>query len=101
MEKITVSKIVNTKPDKYGTSVRVKTNEHGQNRIYMISVKDASLIKEGGAYEGEGALWKKTDEGTDKETEWWSFKLPGGPARNGGGGMSDNDRAMIKRAGDE
>lgn len=77
MEKITVTKIVNTKPDKFGTSVRVKTSEYADKRIFMISVKDANEIKVNGQYEGEGALWKEIEG-----TEWWSFRLP---KKNGSG----------------
>lgn len=85
MEKITVSKIVKTKPSKIGSSVMVKTNEHGDARIYMLSVKDASSIQVGKQYEGEASLWKKGDD-----VEFWSWKWPARQGGGGGGGMTED-----------
>jgi hypothetical protein len=72
MAKITVTKIVNTKPDKYGVSVRVKSQEYGDKEIFMMSVKDPSKIVEKGVYEGEFELWKEFEDGT----KWNSWKWP-------------------------
>jgi len=45
--------------------VRVKTNEHGDKKIFMLTVKDASEIKAGNSYEGEAKFWKKMDDGSE------------------------------------
>lgn len=72
MEKITVGQIVKTKPAQYGFTVMVKSKEHGDKKIFMISTKQADSIKVGSVYEGEATLWKKGDDGT----EWMAWKWP-------------------------
>lgn len=71
-EKITVGQIVKVKPAKYGFTTMVKSKEHGDKKIFMISTKTEDSIKVGNTYEGEVTLWKKSDDGT----EWMAWKWP-------------------------
>jgi len=89
--KITIKEIVNTKPDKFGTSVRIKAEEFGDKVIFMMSTKDASSIRIGETYEGEAELWKEIEG-----TKWMAWKWPKKEETSSGTDKEQLDRIEAK-----
>lgn len=70
--KITIARIVKSKPSKFGFNVHATSKEDGDMKIYMIPTKNVESLKPNDVIEGESKLWNKGDNGI----EYWTWEWP-------------------------